>query len=85
MDYNLVDLVAKILQVITYMSLGGLVSMSFFFIFAPSLLGINRIQASLRILEQQNRDTNRLLASIDNQLKSLMKRDEPPADQGKIS
>jgi hypothetical protein len=71
MDYNLVDLVAKILQVTTYMSLGGLIAMVFFFVFSPHILGISRLQHQLAAMEKASRDTNRLLASIDVQLKIM--------------
>jgi hypothetical protein len=81
MDYNLVDLVAKILQVTTYMSFGGLLAMAFFFVFSPHILGISRMQQQLNNIEKASRDTNRLLASIDVQLKILSNARPEPSEE----
>jgi hypothetical protein len=71
MDKNLIDLIARILDVVTYMLFGGLVAITFFYVFAPWILGLPRMQHHLKKLEEQSENTNRLLTSIEEQLKKL--------------
>jgi hypothetical protein len=69
MEKNLIDLVAKILEGVTCIVFGGLILAVFFCIFAPWVMGITKIQRHLETLEKQTEDANRLLTSIDDQLK----------------
>jgi hypothetical protein len=71
MEKNLIDLVAKILEGVTYIVFGGLLLVTFFCIFRPWVMGIAKIQHHLTSLEKKSEDTNRLLTSIDEQLKKL--------------
>jgi hypothetical protein len=71
MEKNLIDLVAKILDGVIYIVFGGLVLTIFFCIFAPWVMGVTKIHQHLASLEKKGEDTNRLLSSIDEQLKKL--------------
>jgi hypothetical protein len=77
MEKNLIDLVAKILEGVTYIVFGGLILATFFCIFAPWVLGITKLQHNLETLCKNCEDTNRLLASIDDHLKKLNQPKEP--------
>ena len=70
MDINVLEMVQKLLFVVTFIAIGGLMSIVFFFIFGHSILGITRLQHQITSLEKATRDTNNLLESIEDKIKN---------------
>ncbi len=76
MDEGMIEIVQKILYFVTYIAIGGTCCMLFFFIFAPSILG-------LRAISKQLVDLDERIDRLDSTLKQLAQSIERLSDKSK--
>ena len=57
-DASLRELVEKILWGVSFIAVGGALTLMFFLVFAPSILGLKAIHKQLEELLRQNKETS---------------------------
>ncbi len=67
-DQGLYELVEKILWAVSFIAIGGTLSIMFFLIFAQSIFGSKTIHSQLEILLRQNRQIGEQLKQITQYL-----------------
>jgi hypothetical protein len=75
MENGLNDLVAKIFTAVTFIAVGGGISIVFFFVFAQVIFGSKFIHRKLDSLDAQLKRTNELLEQISRRLGSAPGKD----------
>ena len=63
-NQGLYELVEKILWAVSFMAIGGMLAIMFFFIFAQSIFGSKTIHSQLEILLRQNRQIGEQMKKI---------------------
>ena len=69
MDANMYGLVEKILWGVSFIAIGGALSVMFFLVFAPSILGSKTIHTQIDKLLRQSEKMNEQLKKIIQHLK----------------
>jgi len=69
MDASLYELVEKILWGVSFIAIGGALTVMFFLVFAPSILGSKTIHTQIDKLLHQSEKTNEQLKQIIQHLK----------------
>jgi len=64
MDVGMYELVEKILYGVSFIAIGGMVALVFFFVFAPSILGSKTIHKQLEQMGQQIEEMKEQLKKI---------------------
>jgi hypothetical protein len=67
-ETGIYELVEKILFGVSFIAVGGTVSLVFFFVFAPNILGSRATHRQLERLEQQTEQMNQRLKEISRLL-----------------
>lgn len=70
MDVGMYELVKKILYGVSFIAIGGTLSLIFFFVFAPSILGSKTIHKQLENLQQQAEQIGEQLKQIAERLEN---------------
>jgi hypothetical protein len=70
MDVGMYELVEKILYGVSFIAIGGMLSLIFFFVFAPSILGSKTIHKQLENLQQQAEQIGEQLKQIAERLEN---------------
>ena len=70
MDVSMYELVEKILYGVSFIAIGGMLSLIFFFVFAPSILGLKTIHKQLENLQQQAEQIGEQLKQIAERLEN---------------
>ncbi len=68
------ELVQKILYAVSFIAIGGTLVIVFFFVFAPSILGLRTIHKQLENLRRQTEQMNEQLRKIADHLKNTARK-----------
>ncbi len=60
------ELVEKILYAVTFIAVGGTLALVFFFVFAPSILGLKALHKEIEALSRQVEEINERLRGISS-------------------
>jgi len=77
MDASLYELVEKILWGVSFIAIGGALTIMFFLVFAPSILGSKTINTQIDKLLRQSEKMNEQLKQIIKHLKKEDSQKEP--------
>ena len=69
-DASLRELVEKILWGVSFIAVGGALTLMFFLVFAPSILGLKAIYKQLEDLLRQNKEISEQLKQIAQHLET---------------
>lgn len=75
MDTGILELVERIFTAVSFIAVGGAIAVVFFFVFAPSILGLKRVQHKLESLDTQLKRANELLEEMSRRLDSPGRKD----------
>lgn len=73
MERGMFELVETILYAVSFIAIGGMLAIIFFFIFAPSILGSKTIHKQLEKLDGQFEKINEQLGKIADRLNETKK------------
>gem|GEM_PF-3856683 len=74
MNDGMYELVQKILYAVSFIAIGGTLVIVFFFVFAPSILGLRTIHKQLENLRRQTEQMNEQFRKIADHLKDTARK-----------